>query len=300
MIMASLQVAAKALGGEVSRGQVVCPGPGHSPVDRSLAVRFDHRAPDGFMVTSFAGDDWQACRDYVRDKLGIRRDFPDDRKVQRPDYRVDSKTDDADRTARALAIWREAEDPREELVDVYLRSRGVRLTNEIANEVIRFHHQCPFKGQRIPAMVALVRDIATNAPKAIHRTALTADGRKAVVDGVSRLSLGPVGGGAVKLTDDADVTTCLGIGEGIESTLSLRLAPEFGASPIWALLSASQLGAFPVLSGIESLWIAVDHDPAGIKAADECADRWRKAGREVFLVRPNVVRADLNDLARGG
>lgn len=295
MMMASLQAAARALGGEISRGQIIAPGPGHSPRDRSLAVRFDHRAPDGFVVTSFSGDNWQSCRDHVRERLGIGRDIgtpPVRHTAPRP------PADDAERTARALAIWEEAEDPREECIDIYLRSRGLRLTNEIANEAIRFHPRCPFKGQRVPTMVALVRDIATNNPKAIHRTALTKDGQKSVVEGVSRLSLGPVGGGAVKLTADENVTLCLGVGEGIETTLSMRLAPELGNSPIWSLLSASQIATFPVLAGIEALWIAVDHDPAGIKAARECSARWRDSGREVFLIKPRAERADLNDLAR--
>lgn len=141
-------------------------------------------------------------------------------------------------------------------------------------------------------MVALVRDVRTDKPKAIHRTAITESGEKVAIDGQDRLSLGPVGGGAVKLTPDADVSLCLGIGEGIESTLSLRLAIEFEASPVWALLSAGQVEWFPALGGIESLWIAVDHDEAGIKAARTTARIWRKAGREVFLLKPRAERAD--------
>jgi len=35
-----------------------------------------------------------------------------------------------------------------------------------------------------------------------------------------------------------------------------------------------------------------------VKAARECAARWRKAGREVFLVRPHAELADLNDLVK--
>lgn len=207
--------------------------------------------------------------------------------------------DDAERTARALAIWREAEDPRGTLVETYFHHRGLDMPEEAAGEAIRFHPRCPFNGAQVPAMVALVRDVVTNEPKAIHRTALDANGCKASVDGNDRLSLGPVGGGAVKLTPDENVTLCLGIGEGIESTLSMRLAREFGNSPIWALLSAGQVAAFPVLPGIGCMWIAVDNDPAGTKAARECAARWRKSGREVFRVTPRVAAADLNDLARG-
>ena len=56
---------ARALGGDVvGHFQVVAPGPGHSPKDRSLAVFIDWQAPDGFRVHSHAvpRDDWQACR----------------------------------------------------------------------------------------------------------------------------------------------------------------------------------------------------------------------------------------------
>ena len=53
-----VRAAARALGGHiVGRGQVLCPSPGHSPRDRSLAVRF---VADGFIVHSHANDDWDA------------------------------------------------------------------------------------------------------------------------------------------------------------------------------------------------------------------------------------------------
>lgn len=209
--------------------------------------------------------------------------------------------DDDDRRENVTAagrLWREAQDPHGTVVESYLAARGLLIPAEAAGTAIRFHRACPFKGQRVPAMIALVRDVISNEPCAIHRTALTTDGSKTEIDGASRLSLGPVGGGAVKLTADEDVTTCLGIGEGIETTLSLRLVAEFGPSPIWALLSAGQVAALPVLPGIECLWIAVDRDEAGENAADEVAQRWRAAGREVFRVRPKLARTDLNDLAR--
>src|SRR5262249_53534676 len=63
-----------ALGGEITRGktgpQVLCPGPGHSPKDRSLAVA-PGDSDDGFVVYSFAGDDPIKCRDHVRNKLRL-------------------------------------------------------------------------------------------------------------------------------------------------------------------------------------------------------------------------------------
>jgi hypothetical protein len=62
---------ARALGGDVSGGQVLAPGPGHSAKDRSLSVKVDASAPDGFLVFSHAGDDPIQCRDDVRQKAGI-------------------------------------------------------------------------------------------------------------------------------------------------------------------------------------------------------------------------------------
>jgi RecA-family ATPase len=62
---------ARALGGDVNSGQVLAPGPGHSATDRSLSVKIDPAAPDGFVVHSFAGDDPIACRDHVRQKAGL-------------------------------------------------------------------------------------------------------------------------------------------------------------------------------------------------------------------------------------
>ena len=62
--MSELHTWAKLLGGEVSGGQVLCPGPGHSARDRSLSVKIGRDGQP--VVHSHSGDDWQICRDYVR------------------------------------------------------------------------------------------------------------------------------------------------------------------------------------------------------------------------------------------
>ncbi len=51
----------------------------------------------------------------------------------------------------------------------------------------------------------------------------------------------------------------------------------------------------PILPGVEALTILADHDPAGLRAADACADRWRRAGREVRTARSAREGADLAD-----
>ena len=47
------------------------PRPGHDAGDRSLSVKPDKDDAEGFVVHSFADDDFKACRDYVRAKLGL-------------------------------------------------------------------------------------------------------------------------------------------------------------------------------------------------------------------------------------
>lgn len=298
--MMDLRSAARALGGEVSGRGITCPGPGHSSTDRSLSVMPSPTAPGGFVVWSHAGDDPLAAKDYVRQRLGIPAQLGPKLAQVAPLSRAGSgalKSQDigTDRTALALRIWGEAREPASTPVEAYLTRRGTALPDD-PGAVLRYHPSCPFAGDRTPAMVALVRDVVTNAPIAIHRTALDAAGRKAEVNGKDRLVLGPTRTGAVKLTADAEVATCLGVGEGIESTLSLQRLPEFGRSPVWALLNAGGITALPVLPGIECLWVAVDNDPAGIGAAELVSDRWRRAGRDVFLVKARDAGADLNDL----
>ena len=71
-VPASIEAIARALGGRVRSGsEILCPGPGHSAHDRSLAVRFSCGAPEGFVVHSFAGDDPLQCRHHVRARLGL-------------------------------------------------------------------------------------------------------------------------------------------------------------------------------------------------------------------------------------
>lgn len=67
----SLAEIARALGGEISSGQVLAPGPNHTPLDRSLSVKLSPNSADGFLVHSFAGDDPLACKDYVRERCGF-------------------------------------------------------------------------------------------------------------------------------------------------------------------------------------------------------------------------------------
>jgi hypothetical protein len=86
MMRVSRQQIAAALGGEARGDTVLAPGPGHRPIDRSLSVRIDEQAPGGFLVHSFANDDTIVCKDYVREKLGIRDERPPSRETPSVEY----------------------------------------------------------------------------------------------------------------------------------------------------------------------------------------------------------------------
>ena len=221
----NLSSLAHALGGSVTgRNRVSCPGPGHSARDRSLSVLFDPRAPGGFVVTSHAGDDALRCKDFVRARLGM----PVSERVAAP-APVDPEAD-RERSARALTLWHAGASPAGTPVESYLRSRNVQIAHPRPSDVIRWHRDCPFGGERVGCMLALVRDIITDEPRAIHRTALDDAGRKLSNLGSNgRLTLGPISNGAVKFTAHEDVTSAVAIGEGLETCLSARNIPGLSA-----------------------------------------------------------------------
>jgi hypothetical protein len=151
-------------------------------------------------------------------------------------------------------------------------------------------------------MVCLVRDVRSDEAIGICRTAIDEAARKREIDGKSRMALGKIAGGAIKLTPDEDVTTSLGVAEGVETALSIRFIRNLDALPVWACVSAGGLGAFPLLSGVEGLFVGVDNDPAGRDAARKVITRWHEAGRNTFALEPNLAtpHADLNDCLQGG
>src|SRR5215467_8124315 len=131
--MIDIRHAAQRLGGEVrGRNQIVCPGPGHSPNDRSLSVKLYYGVPDGFVVHSFAGDDPIVCRDHVRERLGLSAWQPSRRErsytIRSDNQQTDGElqpmtVEELERIERAVALWNDAADPCGTAVEGYLHSR---------------------------------------------------------------------------------------------------------------------------------------------------------------------------------
>ena len=282
----SLRAIARLLGGEACGQQVVCPGPNHGPQDRSLSIRLSARAPDGFIVYSHAGDDWQACREYVRERLGLAtanfRWLDPPRRAATDRAAIADAAAKAAGTRQALALWREGVNPRGTLVEHYLNAHALTLDNDLAGDVLRWH-------PRIGAMLALFRNVLTGEPQAISRTFLDRDGRK-----IERKFLGPVSGAAIMLDRFDFVTTGLHVGEGVETCMAAR---QFNLRPVWALGSAAAVAAFPILGGVECLTLLKEADDASERAVEACAARWHAAGREVFINWPTSGK-DLNDAIR--
>ena len=301
--MSHLDTMARRLNGDVAsraRLQIACPGPGHSPRDRSLSVFVDPNSPDGFMVHCHApGDDWREARDHVKARLGITDYSQARRDHSRTSRRREVvEPDDTDRTARALAIWQEADKLDGSAGMTWLFRRGVNLgaLPRDLHGALRWHPACPWEGGRHGCMVGLFTDAATGEPRAIHRTAFTPAGDK-----VGRKALGPIAGCVIRLWPDEDVLDGLVIGEGIETTLAAATCIEHRGTllqPAWAAGFAGNMAKLPVLGGVEALTLLVDNDAsgAGQRAAEECSARWTAAGCEVHRLVPRQVGADFNDI----
>lgn len=173
----------------------------------------------------------------------------------------------------------------------YLAGRG--LVHLVGCPALRHHGDCPHpEGGRHPALVARVLD-AAGRPVACHRTYLTPDGAKAAADPV-RASLGPIWGGAVRLTPAAAPPAELAVGEGIETAGSAGLLLGL---PAWAALSAGNLARGLLLPAeVVGVVIAADPDPAGLDAACAAATRWLAEGRRVRVATPDRPGQDFNDL----
>jgi DNA polymerase I-like protein with 3'-5' exonuclease and polymerase domains len=193
----------------------------------------------------------------------------------------------------ALKLWDASEPITNTLAARYLadtRKLDLAALPTGIDAVLRFHPRCPFggNGARHPCLLALFRDVESDAPAGIHRIGLTPNAAK-----IKRLTLGRwPNSRAIKLWP---VTHKLTIGEGIETVLG---AVRCGAitPPAWAMGPKTDIANFPVLSGIKALTILVDRgDPAALDGAEMCATRYAAAGIPARWLRTVRVK-DFNDL----
>jgi hypothetical protein len=239
--------------------------------------------------------------DIIRERTGISR-FPDLLAEARahlgrptpvlPDAPVPRKSKSPGGAPAAAARLFAASVPvSDTLADTYLRSRGI--TQGAASNALRFHPKCwhrdegQTKSVPRPALIAAVTDGA-GVLQGVHRTWLARDGQgKASVE-TQRRALGHILGNAVRLSPHDDI---LVVGEGIETMLSVSEAAP--GLPVWAALSSGHLGAVLLPEGLSRLYIAIDRDPAGQRAAERLSARAREVGVSVRVLEPRL--GDFND-----
>jgi hypothetical protein len=287
---------ARLLGGDVNGSWLNLAGPGHRTSDRSLGVKFDANAPDGFFINSFASDDPAICRDYVKQRLGQVADgtlIVDEGAVDEDDPQQTA------RIASAMKIWDNAQPALGTLAEKYLQARGCVLTPDlIAADTLRYHPLCPFGSDRVPTMLALMTDTLTGVPTGIHRTALRNDGlgKRKMPNGLpAKMMMGRAKNSVVRLAEIENGH--LAIGEGIETSLS---AAQLFSIPVWAALSASAVSAFPITPGVSHLTVFADNDDVGLLAAQKCGGRQAEAGIAGNILYPPMKRTDWNDFLMKG
>ena len=177
------------------------------------------------------------------------------------------------------------------LAETYLRSRGITFGGKTS--ALRFHPKCwhrdegQTKSIPRPALIAAVTDGA-GALQGVNRTWLAPDGQSKAAVETQRRAMGHLLGNAVRLTPCDDI---LVVGEGIETMLSVREAVP--GLPVWAALSSGHLGAVLLPDGLRRLYLAIDRDPAGQRAAERLTARANEVGITVSVLEPRL--GDFND-----
>lgn len=180
---------------------------------------------------------------------------------------------------------------RRTLVETYLGNRGIAAVHDAG--ALRYHPHCYYRSddgtptQRRPAMIAAVTDLGGKITGA-HRTWLAPDGSGKAKISTPRRAMGNLFGHAVRFGTADDL---LGVGEGIETMLSLRAAlPDM---PMAAALSAGHLAALELPQTLRKLYVARDSDAAGDRAVAALSERAGTAGIEVLTLSPKL--GDFND-----
>jgi putative DNA primase/helicase len=211
-----------------------------------------------------------------------------------PPMRRNDRLDEAARTARALAVWRESRPAAGTIVESYLANRGLAL---LPPQYLRFHPACPHpSGANLPAMIGLVEHV-DHGPTAIHRTFISADGSSKTAVEPDKASLGPVAGGAVRRAQ-VRAGQWLLVAEGLETTLSVM---HSCALPGWAALSAGGIKSLVLPPSANLVVICADNDSNGVGqcAANAAAERFLAEGRRVRIALPPASGLDFNDVLRG-
>ena len=191
------------------------------------------------------------------------------------------------RTARRL--WHSSHPIAGTHAESYLQARGI---TECHYPSLRFHPSLYYREgestRQLPALVAAATD-PTGRVTGVHRTYLDPSRPAKANVANPKKALGDIIGSTVQFAS-AKTNTCLIVGEGIETTLSLLAA--YPACAGAATLSAAGLGAFTP-AGDRRIAIGRDRGADGIAAGMRLAERCMKTGIP-FRILPPLLQ-DFND-----
>jgi putative DNA primase/helicase len=267
----------------------MAPCPAHADRTPSLSI---HVAQGEVLVHCHAGCNQDRVIAALRERGLWAENGPRSplEKVCRAPLERESDQDNAKRSEVALAIWQLSKASPENLVEIYLASRGIFLP---VPDALRFHAGLKHPSGGIwPVMVGLVTRGTNGKPLGVHRTFLARDGKGKAPIEPAKMMLGPCRGGAVRL---AEVAGVLMIGEGIETCLA---AMQATGHPAWAALSTSGMRGLELPDGVRNVVVLADGDEAGETAARDCAHRWKREGRHVRIAR-TLWGMDFNDMLKG-
>ena len=297
-----MRTIAHLLGGDVTGpNSVSAPAPGHSPKDRSLSIRVDPDAPGGFLVHCFAGDDPIACKEYVRQELGLphghgkptrgpHRSNPALGEVRVAGKAINGDRRRADQRAKAEFLWTRGKSISGTPAERYLRE--ARRYGGPLPPTLRY--LAPRAKSHQPALIAAfgmpddlesgVLDVTEMPVTGVHLTLVRPDGTGKAGTGRDKLMIGKSVGKPIVVSPPKEH---LVISEGIEDALSLF---EATGLECWA---AGAAGRLPALAGaipddIERVTIVADPDNAGLTNAVSLYEKLKARGLGAQIMVPET------------
>lgn len=196
--------------------------------------------------------------------------------------------------AAAARLWAASRPVAGSLAADYMRRRGINGIEAI--DTLRFHPRCYYRPSEDdepecrkawPGMIAAVTDDAGRL-MGVHRTWLDLDGGRKAPVAYPRRAMGNLLGHGVRFGPSS---AAMAVGEGIETMLSIREA--LPAMPVIAGLSAAHMAAITFPRCLERLYVAREHDAAGMHGLGLLSERCAAAGIEILPLEPR--HEDFND-----
>jgi len=187
----------------------------------------------------------------------------------------------------ALEIWHASQPAAGTLVETYLRARRIVLP---VPATLRYHPGLLHSptGLVLPAMVAAVTNWPSRDVTGVLRTFLRMDGGDKAPVSEPKMTLGPLGVGAVRL---APAQPAIGLAEGIETALSAMQLFEIS---VWAALG-SRMDRVELPEEVIGVHVFGDNGKPGHDAAEKAAATFTDQGRRVALRFPPPEFGDWNN-----